>query len=56
VVELGEVILGKANGRLNDVITIFDTTGMGIQDPILSKKIYEKAKKLNKGLEYNFLL
>lgn len=42
--ELGEVLLGTKEARLNDSeITIFDSTGMGIQDNTLATLIYKKS-------------
>jgi len=47
--EIGEVLLGKKPGRVNDdEITIFDTTGMGVQDNTTAKIIYDWA--VEKGL------
>jgi len=54
--ELGEVIIGKKSGRSDDFeITIFDSTGIGIQDAAAAKFTYEKAKKLNVGKWINLL-
>lgn len=48
--QLGEIIVGKKKGRLSDNdITVFDSTGLAIQDVAVSKIIFEKAVKLNKG-------
>lgn len=42
--EIGEVILGRKQGRTSEEeITIFDATGMGIQDAAVAKLIYETA-------------
>jgi len=47
--EIGEVILGRKPGRTsNEEITLFDSTGMGIQDAAVAKLIYETA--LREGL------
>jgi len=41
---LGEVVAGTKTGRQNDEeITIFDSTGLAIQDIICAKLVYEKA-------------
>ena len=41
---LGEVVFGTKKGRENDEeITIFDSTGLAIQDIICAKLVYEKA-------------
>ena len=42
---LGEVVAGMKKGRENDAeITIFDSTGLAIQDIVCAKLAYEKAK------------
>ena len=47
---LGEVILGCKQGRVaRDDITIFDATGMGIQDAAVAKLIYETAVREGLG-------
>ncbi|ADG13428.1 alanine dehydrogenase [Methanocaldococcus infernus ME] len=48
---LGEVILGKKVRESEKDITIFDSTGLAIQDVALASLIYEKAKRENVGLE-----
>lgn len=48
--QLGEVIIGKKKGRFADSdITVFDSTGLAIQDVSVAKFLYEKAVKLKKG-------
>ena len=43
--EIGEVITGIKEGRTsNDEITIFDSTGLAIQDVATSWMVYKKAK------------
>ena len=43
-VELGEVIIGKAQGRIsNDEVTFFKTTGSAILDIVTARRIYENA-------------
>ena len=54
--ELGEVITGKKPGRASrDEITIFDSTGLAIQDIATDWKVYQKAKKMGKGREVELL-
>jgi len=54
VAQLGEVLSGQKQGRLvNSDITIFDSTGLAIQDVATAKRLYEKAVKLNKGQVLN---
>jgi alanine dehydrogenase len=48
--ELGQIIAGKKKGRLRESdITLFDSTGLAIQDISVAKYLFEKAQKLNKG-------
>lgn len=53
--EIGELLLGKKNGRENDdEITIFDSTGMAIQDNTTARIIYQNALKGNAGAYFEF--
>ena len=48
--QLGEILLGLKPGRTADSdITIFDSTGLAIQDVAVARLVYDKAVKLNKG-------
>ena len=48
--ELGDVITGKKKGRESaKELTIFDSTGLGIQDVAAAATAYEKAKKQGIG-------
>ncbi|MFQ5711188.1 MAG: alanine dehydrogenase [Candidatus Geothermarchaeales archaeon] len=50
--ELGEVVAGKKPGRTSDdEITIFDSTGLSIQDVATATKVYENALKKDLGLK-----
>ncbi len=50
--ELGEVIAGKKKARTNDAdITIFDSTGLAIQDLASANLVYQKALKANMGVK-----
>lgn len=43
---LGEIIAGKKPGRENEkALTIFDSTGIAVEDIAVAKLIYEKAKR-----------
>ena len=45
--ELGEIVAGKKAGRISDSeITVFDSTGLAIQDLAAAALVYEKSKKL----------
>lgn len=49
--QLGSVLAGKNSGRENDQeITIFDSTGLAIQDVATGYSVYEKALLIGKGM------
>jgi alanine dehydrogenase len=49
--EIGDVVAGKKKGRTNDKeITIFDSTGLGMQDLTTARRIYRIAKAKKTGL------
>lgn len=53
--EIGEVLLGRKPGReSDDEITIFDSTGMAIQDNTTASKIYQNAVANNVGTYFQF--
>jgi len=53
---LGEVIIGKKKGRENEEeITIFDSTGLAIQDLYTATLVYQKAKEKEEGREIKLL-
>lgn len=53
---LGEVVVGKKPGRENDEeITVFDSTGLVIQDLSLGFEVYLRAKERGLGEEKEFL-
>jgi alanine dehydrogenase len=48
--ELGEVLMGKKKGRTSDKdITVFDSTGLAVQDVSLAFRIYTRAISMHKG-------
>ncbi len=50
--ELGEIITGKKQGRVNDdEITLFKSNGLAIQDAATAKLVYDKAKEMGVGKE-----
>lgn len=52
--DLGDLILGKLTGRENDdEIIVFKTVGIGTQDLITAKNIFEKASKAGIGTEWS---
>src|SRR5882724_9765903 len=53
--ELGEIVAGKKPGRESDrEITIFDSTGMALQDVATAAFLYEKAQSEGSGVRLNF--
>jgi alanine dehydrogenase len=54
--ELGEVITGKMPGRTSrEDITVFDSTGLAVQDIATAWTVYQKAIKMGKGKEVELL-
>jgi alanine dehydrogenase len=53
--ELGEIVAGKKPGReSDDELTIFDSTGMALQDVAAAAILYEKAQREGAGIKANF--
>ncbi len=53
---LGEIIVGRKQGREDrDVTTVFDSTGVAIEDLAVAKLIYEKAKKSGSYLSIDII-
>jgi alanine dehydrogenase len=49
--ELGEIIIGRKTGRESDnEITVFDSTGLAIQDISCARLVYDKARSLEAAL------
>jgi ornithine cyclodeaminase/alanine dehydrogenase-like protein (mu-crystallin family) len=54
--EIGEILLGRKPGReSDDEITIFDSTGMAIQDNTTAAKIYRNALDKQVGTFFEFI-
>lgn len=51
---LGEVILGEKRRRSVEQITVFDSTGLAIQDLALAHAIYDVANEQNVGTDFDF--
>jgi len=48
VTELGAVLIGAADGRRSaGDVTLFDSTGLAIQDLAIAKRAYAKRDELN---------
>lgn len=53
---LGEIVAGTLHGRQSpEEITVFDSTGLAVQDVALARLIYETARERGVGLEVDFL-
>jgi alanine dehydrogenase len=54
--QLGDILLGKARGRTSaEEITIFDSTGLGIQDLAAGSVVYRNALERGRGAKLAFL-
>lgn len=54
--EIGEIITGKKPGRENEwEITLFDTTGMAIQDNVTAAKLFGLAVEKKLGTYFEFI-
>jgi alanine dehydrogenase len=53
--QLGEVVAGKKPGRArDDEITIFDSTGTGLQDAAAALAVYRSASQQRSSVTFNF--
>jgi len=53
---LGDVIAGKAQGRKHPTdLTVFDSTGLAIQDVAVASAVYERAKATGAGQSVNLV-
>lgn len=51
IIEMGDVILGRSSGReTTEEITIFDSTGIGLQDLMVASQITDLAKEKGFGI------
>ena len=54
--ELGEIIAGRKKGRTdNQTITLFDSTGLAIEDIAVAKLLYNKALKTGTGFSVSLV-
>ncbi len=52
--QIGEILVGRKPGRASaSEVTIFDSTGLGIQDVATGSVVYSKAAKTGKGIKLN---
>jgi alanine dehydrogenase len=53
--KLGDVVIGKETGREGDEITIFDSTGLAVQDVVTAGLIYRRAREQGVGVDFDFI-
>ncbi len=54
--DIGEIVAGKKPGRTSrEEITVFDSTGLAIQDIATAWRVYQKARKEGRGMEVELL-
>jgi alanine dehydrogenase len=51
---IGEVVVGKIKGRMGKEITVFDSTGLAIQDIATASIVFQRAKERGIGKRINF--
>jgi ornithine cyclodeaminase/alanine dehydrogenase len=52
---LGEIVAGKKAGRVGTEVTIFDSTGLAIQDLALARVIFDEARQRGLGIEIDLV-
>jgi len=52
---LGEIVTGAKKGRTGDEITVFDSTGLAIQDIITARMLFETARREGIGHEFDVI-
>ncbi|WP_135305100.1 ornithine cyclodeaminase family protein [Haloarcula amylovorans] len=54
--DLGEIVVGGKDGRIeDDSITVFDSTGLAIQDVAAARVAYRAAREAEEGAEFDLL-
>jgi alanine dehydrogenase len=54
--ELGEIVAGKRPGRIaEDGVTVFDSTGLAIQDVAAAHAVYERAREKGNGTSFGLV-
>ncbi|MFQ5574631.1 MAG: ornithine cyclodeaminase family protein [Terriglobia bacterium] len=53
--KLGQVVAGIEEGREGDELTLFDSTGLAIQDVAVARHVFEEAKTAGLGTEINLV-
>jgi ornithine cyclodeaminase/alanine dehydrogenase len=52
---LGEIVAGKKPGRTGTELTIFDSTGLAIQDLALARVAFDEARRRGLGIEIDLI-
>ena len=53
--ELSEIVAGKKPGRSNaEEITIFDSTGIALEDAVCAVAVYEEARGNTTATQFDF--
>ncbi|SEQ70427.1 ornithine cyclodeaminase family protein [Natrinema salaciae] len=54
--EIGELVVGAADGRTDETgITVFDSTGLAIQDVAAARVVYENARATDSGYDFGLI-
>ena len=53
--KLGDVVIGKETGREGNEITVFDSTGLAVQDVVTAGLIYRRAREQGIGTDFDFM-
>ena len=54
--EIGELVVGSKAGRTDETgITVFDSTGLAIQDVAAARVVYETARETDAGYEFGLI-
>ncbi|MDY6775893.1 MAG: ornithine cyclodeaminase family protein [Halobacteria archaeon] len=53
--DLGSIVAGDTDGRSGDEVTVFDSTGLAIQDVATSRVVYENADEAGIGTEFGLV-
>jgi ornithine cyclodeaminase/alanine dehydrogenase len=52
---LGEVVAGKVPGREPGELTVFDSTGLAVQDLLLARALFEQARERGVGTSFELV-
>ena len=52
---LGEIVAGKKAGRTGTEVTVFDSTGLAIQDLALARVVFDEARSRGLGIEIDLV-